>query len=83
MYSSIFKKPETYIKIIETLATKKVGMTREEIIANSGIVNSGDLTKKLEELESCGFIRKYDSFGMKKKNAVYQLIDEQFFISHF
>ena len=75
LYSSIFKKPETYIKIIETLATKKVGMTREEIIANSGIANSGDLTKKLEELESCGFIRKYDSFGMKKKNAVYQLID--------
>ena len=75
LYASIFKNPTVYIKIINALATKKVGMTREEIIENSGITNSGDLTTKLEELESCGFIRKYDAFGMKKKNAVYQLID--------
>lgn len=75
LYAAIFKNPTVYIKIIETLGKKKVGMTREEIISESGILNSGDLTKKLEELESCGFIRKYYSFGMKKKNALYQLID--------
>lgn len=75
LYASIFKNPENYIKIISTLATKKVGMTREEIIGNSGLANSGELTTRLEELESCGFIRKYDAYGMKKKNAVYQLID--------
>jgi len=75
LYASIFKNPENYIKIISTLATKKVGMTREEIIENSGLANSGELTTRLEELESCGFIRKYDAYGMKKKNAVYQLID--------
>ena len=50
-------------------------MTREEIIENSGIINSGDLTIKLEELESCGCIRKYFAYGMKKKNAIYQLMD--------
>lgn len=75
MYASVFKNPETYIKIIETLGTKKVGLTREELIKLTGLSNSGDLTGKLEELESCGFIRKYYAFGMKKKNAVYQLID--------
>lgn len=75
LYASVFKNPETYVKIIETLGRKKVGMTREELIENSGILNSGDLTSKLEELESCGFIRKYYAFGRKKKNAVYQLID--------
>ncbi len=75
LYAAIFKNPAVYIKIIETLGKKKVGMTREEIISESGILNSGDLTKKLEELESCGFIRKYYSFGMKKKNALYQLVD--------
>lgn len=75
LYASIYRNPEVHIKIVEALGTKKVGMTREEIIENAGIVNSGDLTLKLEELESCGFIRKYYSFGMKKKNAVYQLID--------
>ena len=44
-------------------------MTREEIITSTKIPNSGDLTTKLEELESCGFIRKYNAFGMKKKNS--------------
>ncbi len=33
------------------------------------------LTKKLDELENCGFIRKYKAFGNKAKNSVYQLID--------
>ncbi len=75
LYASVFKNPAVHIAIVETLGKKKAGMTREEIIAYSGLNNSGDLTVKLEELESCGFIRKYYSYGMKKKNAVYQLID--------
>ncbi|SHI68084.1 AAA family ATPase [Pseudobutyrivibrio xylanivorans] len=75
LYASIFRHPEMYIKIVEALGKKKVGMTREEIIKAAKLRNSGELTKKLEELESCGFIRKYYAFGMKKKNAVYQLID--------
>lgn len=75
LYASVFKKPENYVKIIEALGTKKVGMTREGIINAAKISNSGDLTTKLEELESCGFIRKYYAFGMKKKNAIYQLMD--------
>ena len=74
LYASIFKNPEVYVKIIETLGLKKVGMTREELIESSGIINSGDLTNKLEELQSCGFIRKYYAYGMKK-NALYQLMD--------
>lgn len=75
LYSSIFRYPETYIKIIKTLGRKKAGMTREELIDESGIPNSGNLSKKLEELEHCGFIRKYTSYGKKSKDAVYQLID--------
>lgn len=82
LYASIYKNPVVHQKIIETLGKKKVGMTREEIIEHSGIINSGDLTVKLEELESCGFIRKYNSFGMKKKNAVYQLIDNYTLFYH-
>lgn len=75
LYASVFKHPDICVRIIETLGKKKVGMTREELIAGSGLSNSGDLSAKLEELESCGFIRKYFAFGMKKKNAVYQLMD--------
>ena len=75
LYASIFRDPSGHIRIIKTLSQKKAGMTREELISTVGLQNSGGLTQKLEELESCGFIRKYYAYGMKKKNAVYQLID--------
>ena len=75
LYAAVFKHPECYLKIIGALAKSKSGLTREDIIEKTGLVNSGDLTAKLEDLESCGFIRKYSAFGMKKKGAVYQLID--------
>jgi len=75
LFASIFKNPEAYIKIVETLGKKKVGMSRDEIIEASKLSNSGELTVKLEELEACGFIRKYAAFGMKKKGAIYQLTD--------
>lgn len=75
LYASIFKRPEKYTVIIEALATKKAGMTREELIKEAHLTNSGGLTTRLEELESCGFIRCYYSFEKKKKNAIYQLMD--------
>ena len=75
LYDAIFRNPEPYLRIIRALAGIKAGMTRDELIAGTGLHNSGDLTMRLEELESCGFIRKYTAYGKKKKNTVYQLID--------
>lgn len=74
LYASLFKNPEAYIQAITILGKKKAGMTREELVA-AGIDDNGKLTKVLAELEYCGFIRKYNSIGFKKKNAVFQLID--------
>ena len=75
LYSSLFKQPEPYLDIITALAKKKIGMTREEIIAKSNLATNGQLTKYLEDLENCGFIRRYQAIGSKTKNALYQLID--------
>ena len=75
LYSSLFKQPEPYLDIITALAKKKIGMTREEIITNSNLPTNGQLTKYLEDLENCGFIRRYQAIGSKTKNALYQLID--------
>lgn len=74
LYASLFKQPETYIQAITILGKKKVGMTREELISE-GMDDNGKLTRTLTELEYCGFIRKYNNIGHKKKNAVFQLID--------
>lgn len=75
LYSSLFKQSEPYLDTITALAKKKIGMTREEIITNANLATNGQLTKYLEDLENCGFIRRYQAIGSKTKNALYQLID--------
>lgn len=75
LYRSIFKNPAPYMDIITALGKKKVGMAREEIIKIAKLTDNGKLSDCLEELNACGFIRKYNSLGSKKKNTVYQLID--------
>lgn len=32
IYASMFKSPEKYVKVVETLSGKKSGLTRDEII---------------------------------------------------
>ena len=75
LYRSLFTKPEVYVEIIKALGTKKVGMTRDEIISSAELDSGGKLTGYLEDLENCGFIRRYQAIGSKTKNALYQLVD--------
>ena len=74
LYASLFKHSENHVKIVKALAMKAKGLMRDEIIAITRL-QGGGLTNTLEELEQCGFIRKYQSFEKKNKYSVYQLID--------
>lgn len=75
LYASLFKSPEQYIAVVTALGRKKAGMTREEILEAANKESNGALSKVLDELEYCGFIRKYNDYGKKTKQAIYQLID--------
>ncbi|MBP3869569.1 MAG: ATP-binding protein [Faecalicoccus sp.] len=75
LYKALFNKPEQYIKIIEALSVSGKGLTRDQIIHKTGIGGSGALSKKLTELENCGFIRRYIPYGYKKRESLYQIID--------
>ena len=75
LYASLFKSPEKYMQIIEVLAKKRKGLTRDEIVKFSNISNGGGLTTILEELELCGFISINNNFTTKKNLQFYQLID--------
>ena len=75
LYASVFSTPEPYVRIVTALGRKKVGMYREELLAETGIHDSGTFSELLENLENCGFIRCYHEFGKKKRNKKYQLID--------
>lgn len=76
LYASLFQRPEKYLAIIEALGRKKAGMSRTEIVKESGVPDNGRLASTLSDLENCGFIRKYTCIGKRSKNAMYQLIDQ-------
>ena len=75
LYHSIFQKAERHIQIIEALSKKVKGLNREELVAASKMPNGGGTTRLLRELEESHFIRKYQSFGNKERNSIYQLTD--------
>ena len=75
LYSSLFKNPVPYEKIVAELGRRGMGLTREEIATAVGVSESGTLTRYLEELEQCGFIRKYPVLGKRNKGSVFQLVD--------
>lgn len=86
LYKSLFKQSDDHIKIVEALASKTKGLTRQELLKSAKVTNNGNTTTILQELESCGFIRHYEPFTTKRKqsnvrnnrvstNTLYQLID--------
>lgn len=76
LYATLFKSPENYLKVIGCLASgKRSGMTREDILSKSKLSDGGTFSTILEELEECGFLRRFSSADTAETNALYQLID--------
>jgi uncharacterized protein len=75
LFRSLFNNYQNHEAIINALAKKAKGLTREEIVEMSGLSNGGSTTKILNELEESGFIRKYVPFGKLLRNSLYQLVD--------
>ena len=74
LFSSLFKKPEIYRRIIEILAGKKTGYSRTEICALLGKKCGGDISRYLKDLKNCFFISSYYSMD-KKRDIKYRLCD--------
>jgi hypothetical protein len=75
LFRSLFRDSEVHMRVIEALAAKNSGKTRDEIIKVTGMSEGGGLSKILNELIISGFVREYHSFGKKKRDRLYQLID--------
>ena len=75
LYASLFKNHDNYIKIIEALAKKNMGLTRDEILKQAKLSDGGGFSKMLQELEECRFIRRYNAFDKKTRDGLYQLTD--------
>lgn len=75
LFSSLFKDAKVYRRIVEILARKTKGMTRDELQKALKMGTSGKLTEYLTNLVKCDFVRCYHSFGKKKRDMIYQLTD--------
>ena len=54
LYASLFKRKEPYVAIVTALGAKGGGLTRDELLAASGLADGGRTGRYLEELEECG-----------------------------
>ena len=76
LYPALFENSEEHIKIIRTLASKRKGLTRKDIILFGKLADGGNTSKVIEELVHSGFVTPYYTFGKKKRNLLYRLTDE-------
>ena len=74
LFNALFKRADSYIKIVELLSTKREGFTKGEITKKTGF-SGGSLTKMLENLERCDFVLAYAQYGNKTKQTLYRLCD--------
>lgn len=75
LFRSLFNDSAKYRRIIELLATKVKGMTKQEIITALKIEDNGNLTEVLDNLCKCDFLRRYNAVGKKERDVMYQLVD--------
>ena len=61
--------------IIKALSESKSGKTRQELSEVRVIGGGSVLTENLQELEQCGFIRRYTNYTKPSNGAYFQLVD--------
>jgi len=76
LYHALFDNANRHVSVIRGLASKPSGMTRTEIIENTGLTSGGSFTKILEELLESGFITEYIPFDKTAKDSIFKLSDE-------
>ncbi|MDR0459168.1 MAG: ATP-binding protein [Coriobacteriales bacterium] len=75
LYASLFEHEANYVEVVKALASRRSGLTRNELIEATGLSSGGSLTEVLEELELSGFIRRFDDFTGSTDRYLYQLMD--------
>lgn len=75
VFKSLFNDSVAYRRVLELLATKMSGYTRNDIISDLRITGNGTLTEILNNLCACDFITPYSTFGKRSNDIVYKLSD--------
>lgn len=75
LYNTLFSNSPAFIKVVEALSRKRIGLTKKEISEETKIAENGMLSRILHDLELSGFIRISTAYGKKKKGCLFQLSD--------
>ena len=83
LYAALFKNSADYIEVVRALSGHREGLSRGELVRFTTLSSGGNLTIILNNLESCGFIRHYQTWmGKRSDHVLYQLVDF-FTLFHF
>ena len=76
LYKSLFENPDSYLDVIAALAKgERAGLDYSTLQNKVGTSSGGELSNRIDDLEACGFLRRYVPFGRKKRGTLIQLID--------
>ncbi|MDH4473882.1 MAG: ATP-binding protein [Fluviicola sp.] len=76
LYASLFKNSHLHVAIVKALVSKNKGLTRNEILSETGIASGGGFTLLLNELVACGFVKEIYPIHKTKEDTLYRLVDE-------
>jgi hypothetical protein len=74
LYHALFPFADRYVAVVRALASKREGLTRNEVVKMTKI-SGGGLSQILDNLEKCDFIKGYKKFNSATKNTIYRLTD--------
>ncbi|MBQ7191724.1 MAG: AAA family ATPase [Paludibacteraceae bacterium] len=75
LFRSLFLHSDDYVAIIDSLSAKGKGLTRAEILQATKLNNNALFGKRLDELEKCGFIRRFEDYNGLRRQTIFQLTD--------
>lgn len=76
LLSSLFDDSEDHEKLVRAAATKRGGMSRDELLEEAGLATGGRTTQRLNELEAAGFFARFVPYGKTTRDINYRLTDE-------
>ena len=77
LFASLFNQASIHGKLLHVIFKSRYGMIGRKIAEKMrNVTSGGSLYKRLEELETAGFIIGIVPYGFSKKNKVYRIIDE-------
>lgn len=76
VFASLFGADPAYRAVVRALASKRRGLTRNELLAAAKLQSGGGATTILENLEEAGFIASAIPFGRTSRDRFFRLTDE-------